>query len=87
MVVRVGQRQAALAVGAVEAVTRLDAERLRTAELPPLLSRASADAVQALAELDHDLLVVLQTGRLVSQEVWDACGGMSAGSTGREADP
>jgi len=38
--------------------------------LPPLLRDASEDLVQSVGTLDTELLVVLQSGRLVPDSVW-----------------
>jgi purine-binding chemotaxis protein CheW len=40
--------------------------------LPPLLGDAPADAVSAVGSLDAELLVVLQTARLLPESVWRA---------------
>jgi hypothetical protein len=40
------------------------------AELPPLIGAVSADAVAHLGAVDADLLVVLESSRLVPDVVW-----------------
>jgi purine-binding chemotaxis protein CheW len=62
VVLRVGERRVALAVGEVVGARILD--RAELAELPPLLSEAR-DRVSALAVLDGDLLQVLESTRLL----------------------
>jgi purine-binding chemotaxis protein CheW len=60
---RAGARSVALAVGSVLGVRSLAGAGVR--ELPPLLQAAGSDAVQALGRLDRELLLVLESGRLV----------------------
>lgn len=64
--VRAGARSVALAV---ERVLGIEALTASAAAAPPLLSGASAAAVEALASRDGDLLVVLSAARLVPDEV------------------
>ena len=68
VVVRAGERQVALAVDAVLGVFELDPATLRA--LPPLLRRADSDALQAVAALDGQLLLLLNSGNIVPDEVW-----------------
>ena len=63
VVLRVGERRVALAVGEVVGAKVLD--RAELVELPPLLSEAR-DRVSALAVLDGDLLEVLESARLLA---------------------
>jgi purine-binding chemotaxis protein CheW len=67
VVVRAGERQVALAVDAVLGVFELDPATLRA--LPPLL-RHAAGALQAVAALDGQLLLLLNSGNIVPDEVW-----------------
>jgi purine-binding chemotaxis protein CheW len=68
--VRVGDRRVALAVEAVLGVQQL--EESARVEMPPLLSRAAADAIDEIGTLDGRLLLVLRAARLVPPEVWQA---------------
>jgi purine-binding chemotaxis protein CheW len=68
--IKVGERRAALAVGAVVGVWSLAATSLD--ELPPLLREASGDVVAAIGRLDADLLLVLRSARIVPESVWTA---------------
>lgn len=70
VVVRAGGRPAALAVEAVSGVHRVEAASL--AEVPPLLRGASTQAVAAIGSLDRELLVVLETARIIPEELWAA---------------
>jgi purine-binding chemotaxis protein CheW len=60
--IRVAGRQIALAVDEV-----LGLRALPDADLPPLLRDAADDVVAAIASLDAEFLVVLDTARLVSR--------------------
>jgi purine-binding chemotaxis protein CheW len=62
------RRVAALAVDAVLDVVQLAPSSL--GELPELLRAAQGELVTALGSLDRELLVVLQHGRLVPDELW-----------------
>ena len=62
-------RRVALGVGSVEGLTVLDAARLSA--LPPLLNGGS-EAAFALGLRDEQLLFVLQTVRLLPEQVWTA---------------
>jgi purine-binding chemotaxis protein CheW len=64
-------RQVALAVNAVLGVRDLNAI-LTTQELPPLLGRASKDVVDTIGTLDEQVLMVLQAGWELPDEVWQA---------------
>lgn len=66
--IRVGNRAVALAVSAVLGVR--DLHRLELSAVPPLLDGAVAGAVEAVGRLDNKLLMVLQTSRLVPEELW-----------------
>ena len=65
-----GTRVVALAVGDVLGVHAIARDSLRA--LPPLLQQAGSETVAALALLDAELLWVLQSPRLLSDEVWQA---------------
>ncbi len=47
-------------------------ERVAIADLPPLLQGANRDVVSAIGTLDRALLVVLNAGRVVPPEAWQA---------------
>jgi purine-binding chemotaxis protein CheW len=73
--VRVGERRAIVAVDEVIGVRELQPEALDS--LPPLLeSRRSV--VTGLGTLDRELLCVLDTARIVPDEVWLMSPGASA---------
>ncbi len=65
---RAGERTVALAVQSVEGVSSLDG--LDTGDLPPLLRDASEATVAAIGTLDADLLLVLESARMVPDAVW-----------------
>jgi purine-binding chemotaxis protein CheW len=65
---RTGERQVALSVDSVLGVRELDVSKI--GELPPLLQRASNDAIEAMGMLDEQLLVVLREGWELPDEVW-----------------
>jgi purine-binding chemotaxis protein CheW len=67
---KLGGRNAALAVDAVLEIRALPAEML--ANIPPLLGEAGAALVAVIGALDAQLLLVLQTARLVPDSVWNA---------------
>lgn len=67
--VRSGDRTVALAVDSVEGVSSLEAAEL--GELPPLLRDADAATVSAIGTLDAELLLVLESARVVPDSVWD----------------
>ena len=64
-----GERRVALAVGAVIGVRTLPARSLE--DLPPLLGGGRARVVEAIAALDSELLLVLQSARLIPETVWN----------------
>ncbi len=68
VVVRAGDRKVALGVDAV--IGTRNAEAVAMQNLPPLLSAAQPDLVKAISTLDNELLLLLQTGQLVPEEVW-----------------
>jgi purine-binding chemotaxis protein CheW len=67
---RTGGRQVAVCVEAVAGVRELDG--VSQDDLPPLLRTAGADIIAAVGILDAELLLVLQTARLVPDSVWQA---------------
>jgi purine-binding chemotaxis protein CheW len=68
IIVRIGSRSVALAVAAVSGMKAVPGGRL--SDLPPLLSAAGAAAVTSLALLDHELILVLELARILSDELW-----------------
>ena len=61
-------RRVALAVEAIIGVRKLATAALH--DLPPLLRSANAELVSAVGMLDSELLLVLQTARIVPESVW-----------------
>jgi purine-binding chemotaxis protein CheW len=70
VIVRVAQRRVALAVDGVLDVRRIEAEALPG--LPPLLRDAQGDLVSAIGALDAELLIVLESARILSDDAWRA---------------
>jgi len=68
VVVRVGERRAALSVGKVIGVHSLESGAVR--ELPPLLGGASAEVIRAVGSLDAQLLLLLETSRVLPESSW-----------------
>jgi purine-binding chemotaxis protein CheW len=64
----VGARQVALAVESVLGVRAIPAGSRYA--LPPLLQERSSDLVAAIALLDAELLLMLQSSRLLSDDDW-----------------
>lgn len=72
VMLRVQERRVGLLVDGVQGVRRVPADGLQS--LPRLLGEASAEVVAEIGRLDEKLLLVLQSGRLVPDEVWAAVG-------------
>jgi purine-binding chemotaxis protein CheW len=70
VVVRVDDRQVALAVEVVIGVSHFESSAIR--RMPPLLQSAPPELIAGMGNLDNELLLVLQASRLVSAELWDA---------------
>lgn len=70
---RAAGRRVAFAVDQVRGVRDIDQSHIGT--LPPLLRDASAHVVAAVGTLDAELLVVLQAGRMVPEDLWPALAG------------
>jgi purine-binding chemotaxis protein CheW len=66
---RLGNRQVALSVDAVLGLHDLDPVMQ---ELPPLLTGAPQDIIEAIATLDGEILMVLREGWELPDEVWQA---------------
>lgn len=69
------KRQVALAVERIVGIRGLAGVSLQ--DLPPLLRDAGAQRVAAIGMLDSELLLVLQTMRLVPESVWETLQGES----------
>lgn len=68
VVVHSGKRQAVLAVSGIEGLRRIDVSALQA--LPALAVSGNRAALNALGVLDGQLLTVLETIRLLSDELW-----------------
>jgi purine-binding chemotaxis protein CheW len=66
--VKTGTRRVVLAVDAVVGVIEIPPDAVDV--LPPLFQNNGLDAISAIGVLDADLLIVLQSTRLVSDDVW-----------------
>jgi len=64
--IRTGPRIVALAVAAIVGITAVGADTF--AQLPPLLRDAASETVTAIGARDGELLVCLQSGRLISDD-------------------
>jgi purine-binding chemotaxis protein CheW len=62
----------ALAVDHVQGVRSIESDSLHA--LPPLLQCADAEVIAAIGMLDAELLLVMQTARLVPEDLWAALG-------------
>ncbi|MGB9467479.1 MAG: CheW domain-containing protein [Candidatus Acidiferrum sp.] len=76
---RIGNRQVALSVNSVLGVRDLDTI-MTSRELPPLLQRASKNAVETIGTLDEQVLMVLRAGWELPNEVWQALKAQEAAS-------
>jgi len=70
VVIRTGSRYVALAVDSVLGIHRLPAQA--ASELPSLLRDAAAGVVERIGTLDEELLLVLNTSSIISDEVWNS---------------
>jgi len=68
VLLRLGERRAAIAVNEILGVRRLDCTALQT--FPPLLQDAYAELVTAIEVRDQQLLFVLSSTRIVPIELW-----------------
>ena len=66
---RLGERRLALAVEGILGIRDLEESTLQT--MPPLLRGADRALIEAVGTLDSELLMVLEAGRILSEEVWD----------------
>ncbi|MGH8643179.1 MAG: chemotaxis protein CheW [Gammaproteobacteria bacterium] len=67
---RAGGRLIALAVEQVIGVHELEAAALEA--MPPLIRDVQPDIVTAIGVLDHQLLMVLESSRIIPDELWQA---------------
>jgi len=65
VLLKVEERRVALAVSRVRGIHTLAATSLHA--LPPLLTGAQSELVSALSALDAQLLIVLESGRVVPE--------------------
>jgi purine-binding chemotaxis protein CheW len=68
VVLKVGDRRVALAVGTVVGIRDLDL--IAPVDTPPLLRGARAEVVDAIGVLDAQLLLVLRASRLLPEDTW-----------------
>lgn len=66
--VRVGERTVALSVRRVVAIAEMASGQLES--LPPLLQQGRADAIEAIGNLDRELLLTLNLARLLPDSLW-----------------
>jgi purine-binding chemotaxis protein CheW len=76
--VRTGARRAVLALAAVVGVIETPAGLVEA--IPQLLQNADHDAISALGVLDGELLLVLQSSRLIATDVWAAIQAQASGA-------
>jgi purine-binding chemotaxis protein CheW len=67
---KTAERCVALAVDEVVGVRQINHRHL--ADVPPLLAGANEHVVSAIGTLDSELLMVLRSGKLVSETAWAA---------------
>jgi len=65
---RVGNHRVALLVDEVVGIAELGREHM--AELPGLFSRLKSGMIEAIGQLDSELLLMIRTARLVPDSVW-----------------
>lgn len=70
VIARAGERRFALAVDAVLGVFKLAPDAF--GPLPPLIEHAAGDAIAGLAGIDNQLLLVLESSKVIPNEVWQA---------------
>ncbi len=73
---RLGKRRLALAVEAVIGLRDLEAAAFQS--LPPLLRGANPGLVEAIGSLDSELLVALEAGRTLPENLWETLAGEGA---------
>jgi purine-binding chemotaxis protein CheW len=67
---KIGERLVGLAVDSVLGVHVIPVASLN--EVPPLLQRVGDDSVSAITRLDAELVLVLESARIVPESVWAA---------------
>jgi purine-binding chemotaxis protein CheW len=70
VVARAGERRIALAVDTVLGVFNLAQDTV--GPLPPLVQHAAGDAIGALGSIDKELLLILNSAKMMPDEVWEA---------------
>lgn len=70
VVTRAGDRSIAFAVDTVLGVFQLSPET--TGPLPPLLQHVAGDAIEAIGSIDKQLLLVLDSAKMIPDDVWQA---------------
>jgi len=68
VILKIGERLVGLAVDSVLGVHVIPVASLN--EVPPLLHRVGDDSVSAITRLDAELLLVLESARIVPESVW-----------------
>ena len=76
VMIRAGERMVALIVDAVLGIREIASAQL--GDMPPLLSDAHAERVEAIGALDAELFLVLNAAHLVPDEVWESLSGEEA---------
>jgi purine-binding chemotaxis protein CheW len=70
--IRAGERVVALEVDSIAGIGPLPGA---AETLPPLLSNASAGALETIAVLDRELMLVLDSGKIVPEQLWNVLNG------------
>ncbi len=68
VLLRIGERRIAIRVEAVIGVRKIDTFLFQ--DLPPLLGKANREFVSSLGTLDQKLFMMLDTARIVPEDVW-----------------
>jgi purine-binding chemotaxis protein CheW len=69
VLIKVNERAVALAVATILGIRTISDESLH--QLPPLLDGAGGEVIAELARLDSEMLVVLETSRLLPGATWE----------------
>jgi purine-binding chemotaxis protein CheW len=67
---KLGVRRASLAVGDIVGVREIDPSVWQS--LPPLLRDASSELVKAIGRLESELLLLLDSARVVPESMWSS---------------
>jgi purine-binding chemotaxis protein CheW len=78
VVLRLGQRQVAVAVDTVDDVRRIDSSAVLP--LPALLAGAPREFIQGIGALDRELLLVLERSHRIPEAVWPTLGAFWEGA-------